>query len=97
MYYIEDKDQLVIEDFTMPFGGELDPENRWVRLAGIMPWDYIEEIYLQTMNAETGRRAYPSRAAFGSIFIKEYRSFTDVECVAEIQEDPYMQVLSVAP
>ena len=42
MYYIEDKDQLVIEDFTMPFGGELDPENRWVRLAGIMPWDYIE-------------------------------------------------------
>lgn len=38
MYYIEDKDQLVIEDFTMPFGGELDPENRWVRLAGIMPW-----------------------------------------------------------
>ncbi|MGN8889110.1 hypothetical protein ACTNBU_01395, partial [Dysosmobacter sp. HCP28S3_G4] len=57
MYYIEDKDQLVIEDFTMPFGGELDPENRWVRLAGIMPWDYIEEIYLQTMNTETGRRA----------------------------------------
>ena len=91
MYYIEDKDQLVIEDFTMPFGGELDPENRWVRLAGIMPWDYIEEIYLQTMNTETGRRAYPSRVAFGSIFIKEYRNFTDVECVAEIQENPYMQ------
>ena len=91
MYYIEDKDQLVIEDFTMPFGGELDPENRWVRLAGIMPWDYIEEIYLQTMNTETGRRAYPSRVAFGSIFIKEYRNFTEVECVAEIQENPYMQ------
>ena len=91
MYYIEDKDQLVIEDFAMPFGGKLDPKNRWVRLAGIMPWDEIEEIYLRTMSTETGRRAFPSRIAFGSIFIKEYRNFTDEECVSEIQENPYMQ------
>ena len=91
MYYIEDKDQLVIEDFIMPFGGKLDPKNRWVRLAGIMPWEEIEEIYVRTMNTETGRRAFPSRIAFGSIFIKEYRNFTDVECVEEIQENPYMQ------
>ena len=91
MYYIEDKDQLVIEDFIMPFGGKLDPRNRWVRLAGIMPWDHIEEIYLRTMSTETGRRAFPSRIAFGSIFIKEYRNFTDEECVVEIQENPYMQ------
>lgn len=91
MYYTEDKDQLVIEDFTMPFGGKLDPKNRWVRLAAIMPWDKIEEIYLRTMSTETGRRAFPSRVAFGAIFIKEYRNFTDEECVAEIQENPYMQ------
>ena len=71
MYYVEDKDQLMIEDFSMPFEGKLDPNNRWVRLAGIMPWDHIEEIYLQTMSVETGRRAFPSRIAFGAIFIKE--------------------------
>lgn len=91
MYYVEDRDQLVIEDFYMPFGGRLDPKNRWVRLAGIMPWEHIEEIYLHTMSTETGRRAFSSRIAFGSIFIKEYRNFTDEECVTEIQENPYMQ------
>ena len=91
MYYIEDKDQLVVEDFILPFGGKLDSKNRWVQLAAIMPWDHIEEIYLRTMSTETGRRAIPSRMAFGSIFIKEYRNFTDEECVVEIQENPYMQ------
>ena len=75
----------------MPFGGRLDPKNRWVRLAGIMPWEHIEEIYLRTMSTETGRRAFSSRIAFGSLFIKEYRNFTDEECVAEIPENPYMQ------
>jgi len=66
MYYIEDKDQLVIENFSMPFGGKLSPKNRWVRLAGIMPWEQIEEIYLRTMSVETGRRAFPSRVAPGA-------------------------------
>lgn len=43
MYYAEDRDQLMIEDFYMPFGGKLDSKNRWVRFAGIMPWEHIEE------------------------------------------------------
>jgi len=91
MYYIEDKDQLVIENFSMPFGGKLNPKNRWVRLAGIMPWEQIEEIYLRTMSVETGRRAFPSRIAFGSIYIKQSENLTDEGCVTAIQENPYMQ------
>lgn len=47
MYYSEDKDQLIMAEFAMPFAGKLDPKNRWVRLASIMPWDKIEEIYLR--------------------------------------------------
>ena len=91
MYYSTDSDQLIIEDFAMPFSGSLDPNNRWVKLSRIMPWDHIEQIYLDSMSVETGRRAISSRIAFGSIFIKGSRNFTDAECVAEIQENPYMQ------
>ena len=91
MYFTEVKDQMVMEHFSMPFGGKLDPDNRWVRLAKIMPWDRIEEIYIRTMSTETGRRAFPSRIAFGSIFIKEYENLTDESCVTAIQENPYMQ------
>jgi len=28
-----------IEDFSIPFGGKLNPENRWVKLAEITPWE----------------------------------------------------------
>lgn len=91
MYYSTDYDQLPLEDFYLPFGGSLDPKNRWVKLSRIMPWEKIEEIYLRTMSVETGRRAYSSRIAFGSIFIKESEKLTDESSVTAIQENPYMQ------
>ena len=91
MYYSTDYDQLPLEDFFLPFGGSLDPKNRWVKLSRIMPWEKIEEIYLRTMSVETGRRAHSSRIAFGSIFIKEAEKLTDESSVTVIQENPYMQ------
>lgn len=69
----------------------LDTENRWVRLSRIIPWDSIEEIYVQSMSLDTGRPAIPARIAFGALFIKEMEGLTDRECVREIQENPYMQ------
>ena len=91
MYYSEDKDQVVLAEFLMPFAGKLDPQNRWVRLSSIMPWDKIEEIYLRTMSTETGRKAIPARMAFGTIYITESENLTDEGCVTAIQENPYMQ------
>ncbi len=67
MYYQEDRDQISMEEFFLPFGGRLRKDNRWVRLAGIMPWDRIEEIYIQNLSDETGRPALNSRIAFGAI------------------------------
>lgn len=91
MCYSEDKAQVVLAEFLMPFAGKLDPQNRWVRLSSIMPWDKIEEIYLRTMSTETGRKAIPARSAFGAIYIKESENLTDEGCVTATQENPYMQ------
>ena len=91
MYYRHDYNQLSIEDFFLPFGGKLRKDNRWVRLAAMMPWEYIDEVYARNMNEETGRRAITSRIAFGALFIKEYCNLKDESTVAEIQENPYMQ------
>ena len=30
---------MMIEDFQLPFGGQLSAENRWVKLSKLMPWD----------------------------------------------------------
>ncbi len=61
MYQKNNKEQLKIEDFFLPFGGKLAANNRWVRLEKITPWDRIEEYYLQSMSQETGRGAISAR------------------------------------
>ncbi len=91
MYYPKDREQLSMEEFFLPFGGRLRKDNRWVQMAGIMPWEHIEEIYARNLSIETGRPALSSRIAFGAIYIKEYSNLTDEGTVAAIQENPYMQ------
>ena len=91
MYISSDADQITIEDFFMPFGGKLLKTNRWVKLASIMPWEHIEQIYMASFQSERGRPAISSRIAFGSIFIKENDNLTDEGTVAAIAENPYMQ------
>ena len=91
MYISSDADQITIEDFFMPFGGKLLKTNRWVKLASMMPWEHIEQIYMASFQSERGRPAISSRIAFGAIFIKENDNLTDEGTVAAIAENPYMQ------
>ena len=91
MYYQEDREQLSIEEFFQPFGGKLRKDNRWVKLAGIMPWEHIEKVYIKNMSEETGRLAISSRIAFGALFINTYCHLTDEGTVQELQENSYMQ------
>ena len=91
MYISSNEDQLTIEDFFMPFGGKLLKTNRWVKLASMMPWEHIEQIYMESVELERGRPATSSRVAFGAIFIKENDNLTDESTVAAIAENPYMQ------
>ena len=43
MYRKTNDGQTDIYDFILPFGGHLNPENRWVKLRGKIRWDIIEE------------------------------------------------------
>jgi hypothetical protein len=45
MYVFQSAGQLSIEQFYVPFGGKLDPGNRWVVLAGVIPWEPLENQY----------------------------------------------------
>ncbi len=71
MYRKQDRNQLSLEDFIMPFGGKLRANNRWVKLAAIMPWDFIEDVYAESMSENDGAPAIASRIAFGALYIKE--------------------------
>ena len=45
MYRQNHNGQLSIEQFHIPFGGTLDPDNRWVLFSSLMPWEELEETY----------------------------------------------------
>jgi IS5 family transposase len=45
MYIFQHNGQLSIEEFHAPFGDMLDPNNRWVALASIIPWEPLESRY----------------------------------------------------
>ena len=91
MYKKQDRDQLYLENFFMPFGGKLCADNRWVKLAEIMPWDFIEDVYMENICEEKGAGSISSRIAFGSLYIKENENLVDRSTVKYIAENPYMQ------
>ena len=85
-------DQLVISGFETPFSRSLDPSNRWVLLAGRIPWDALSNIYLKSFpQKSTGRPALGPRVVIGSIIIKHICNLDDRETVAQISENMYMQ------
>ncbi len=47
--YKNNEKQLKFEDFYLPFGGKLRSDNRWVKLAKLIPWHDFEELYARTL------------------------------------------------
>lgn len=44
MYKFSSK-QISLTDFNTPVGMRLNPDNRWVKKAELIPWDEIEQRY----------------------------------------------------
>ena len=87
------REQMTVEDFVGPIGGKLMAENRWVKMAKVMPWDLIEEIYSKSFKNDNteGRPPIPSRMAFGALYIKENENFPQRRTMEHISENVYMQ------
>ena len=70
----------------------LDPNNRWVRMSKLIPWDLVEEKYAKNFKETPfSRPAKPARMAIGTQIIKEKYVLSDDETVEMITENPYLQ------
>jgi transposase, IS5 family len=70
----------------------LDPNNRWVKMSKLIPWDLIEEKYAKSFKETPfSRPAKPARMAIGTQIIKEKYVLSDDETVEMITENPYLQ------
>jgi IS5 family transposase len=84
--------QQAFENFYLPFGGQLESDNRWVKLSKVIPWDVIEDKYADKFaKSGMGAPAKPVRMALGALIIKEKCGFSDEETVQQIRENPYLQ------
>ena len=84
--------QQILAGFEHPFDRELDPSNRWVVLAQLIPWDEICGIYHKQVGiSSTGRPGLSPRVAIGALIIKYMCNLDDRETVEQITENLYMQ------
>ena len=91
MYKNTNKFQDKAENFELPFGGKLSQENRWVKLAELIPWQDFEAEYASNFSQKMGTPAKPFRMALGALIIKERLGISDEETVEQIKENPYLQ------
>lgn len=87
----DNENQLSLAGFEWPFHKELDSENRWVKLAAVIPWDAMSEVYHQRLKSTLGRPAKSARLVIGAMIIKHKLVLSDRETVDQLSENPYLQ------
>ena len=84
--------QMEFEDFNLPFDGKLRSDNRWVKMAKMIPWSQIEPLYVKSLSGKgKGPPAMSVRVALGTLIIKERLGLSDEETVEQIRENPFLQ------
>jgi transposase, IS5 family len=78
-------------DFELPSCGKLSADNRWIKMAQIIPWSEFESEYAENFPTEKGAPAKSFRMALGALIIKEKLGISDRETVEQIRENPYLQ------
>ena len=92
MYKHNAKQLFLPHEFFMPDEGQLNPENRWCKLARMIPWETAEERQKETLgNTNAGQKAYSVRMALLKLIFSNKKYHSDRETVAEITENPYLQ------
>jgi IS5 family transposase len=87
----KDSNQLEIFEFEHPFEGELDANNRWVKLAKMLPWEEMIKIYGKSLSKDKGRYGIDGRLAVGCLIIKHRLNISDREVIQSLQENIYLQ------
>jgi hypothetical protein len=83
--------QLTLVGYESPFKQALTKENRWVKLADVIPWDKIVHEYDLQFTSKEGRPPINGRVILGAVIIKHMLSLSDRETILQIQENMFMQ------
>jgi len=85
------ENQLPLSGFETPFESTLDNNNRWVKLAQVIPWDDLATAYYSSFHHSQGRPAKDARLVIGAVIIKHKLCLSDEETIEQIRENLYFQ------
>ncbi|MGI6572726.1 MAG: IS5 family transposase [Fermentimonas sp.] len=91
MFKYRSQKQLSIFDFHTDFESKLDPNNRWVKMAKMLDWDKLAEVYAKNFSPNMGASSIDARIVIGALIIKHLEKKDDRGTIEAIQENPYMQ------
>ena len=67
--------QLSIAGFESPFAKNMDPNNRWVKLSALIPWDEIVSLYDHSISKDKGRPNLNGRVVVGVLIMQWLEGF----------------------
>ena len=91
MYRRKDRETGYLFPELFPFGGKLDTNNRWLKIAELIPWEELEDEYEKHFSEGKGRPAIDGRLVLGALLLRHMRNASDEEIELQIQESPYLQ------
>ena len=91
MYRTKDRQTGYLFSELFPFGGKLREDNRWLKIAGLIPWEELEKDYAKHFSEGMGRPALDGRLTLGALMLRHMTGVSDEEIQRQIQENPYFQ------
>lgn len=91
MFTYRSQNQPSIFDFRTEFESKLSEDNRWVKLARLLDWDFLANIYANSLSSNMGAPGIDARVIIGALIIKHIENLDDRGTIQAIQENPYMQ------
>ena len=90
MYRRKDRKTIPLFPELFPFGGRLNENNRWLRIAELIPWEELEDEYAKHFS-DVGRPGTDSQLVIGLLLLKHMTGLSDEGIVQDVLENPYMQ------
>jgi IS5 family transposase len=91
LYRAKDRKTMPLFPELFPLGGGPRPDNRWMKLGRLIPWNQMEEIHRKYFSDRTGRPAKDSRLIRGLLVVKHTKGFSDEAVAEDYLENPYVQ------
>jgi IS5 family transposase len=90
MYRAKDRKTQPLFPELFPFGGKLNENNRWLRIAELIPWEELEAEYAKHFS-RMGRPGTDGQLVIGLLLLKHITGLSDEGIVTTVMENPYMQ------